>query len=215
MVAMSTRKTPTPKPIAKKTTMTRDIQFLFEMGCIRFIDRMWRRFLNGDFSNLAEHHFRMFWIAMTIAKYEGGDTGKIAKLVLVHDISESRTGDVDYIARQYTERNELLGLTDMLEGTVLKDEFMALWQEYEARETLEAKIAKDADNLDVDFELIEQAAQSGNPLHKNFDEMRKQVGHHKLYTKTAKAIQEQLQTANPHAWHLQGRNRVNSGDWKR
>ena len=38
-----------------------DIDFLFEMGNIRLIDRMWRRFHTTNFANLADHHFRVFW----------------------------------------------------------------------------------------------------------------------------------------------------------
>lgn len=191
-----------------------DINFLFEMGNIRFIERMWKRFLRDDFANLAEHHFRMFWIAMVIAAHEKNvDTGKLAKLVLIHDIAESRTGDVDYLARQYTERNEKLAMEDMLAGTSIEKEFYALWQEYEDRKTLEAKIAKDADNLDVDFELAEQAAKGGQ-LQKYWKDNREFVSKNKLYTAAAKKLFKQLETANPHAWHLEGRNRRNGGDWR-
>lgn len=159
--------------MSKTSQETADIDFLFEMGQIRLIDRMWRRFLTKDFANLAEHHFRAFWIAMVIAAREGNvDTGKIAKMVLVHDIAESRTGDVDYIARQYVEGNELLGIQDMLADTSLEDEFYKLWQEYEERKSMESKIAKDADNLDVDLELVEQAARGGQ-LDKLWFEKRK------------------------------------------
>jgi len=58
----------------------RDIEFLFEMGNIRLVQRTWRRFYTPEFANLAEHHFRMFWIAMIIAAREGKvDTGKNRK----------------------------------------------------------------------------------------------------------------------------------------
>ena len=195
----------------------RDIEFLFEMGNIRLIDRMWRRFHAKDMANLAEHHFRMFWIAMIIASREGNcDTGKIAKLVLVHDIAESRTGDVDYIARQYVERNEELGIKDMLAGTALEKEFFMLWQEYEDRKTIEAKIAKDADNLDIDFELLESAQRGRDLLNDKWYEKRKIVYETKLYTATAKAIWEELYSGTHHVddWHNNGRNRVNAGDWR-
>lgn len=201
--------------MAAKNDFSKDIQFLFEMGSIRFIPRMWQRFLNGNFANLAEHHFRMFWIAMTIAAHEGSvDTGKIAKMVMVHDISESRAGDVDYLARQYVERHEALGLQDMLAGTALQKEFQELWDEYEARETMEAKIAKDADNLDVDFELAEQASH-GFPLQAHWKDMRDFVAKEKLYTTTAKEMFVALEKANPHDWHMQGRNRHAAGDWQK
>lgn len=191
-----------------------DINFLFEMGSIRFISRMWQRFLHDDFANLAEHHFRMFWIAMIIASHEKDvDTGKIAKMVLVHDIAESRAGDVDYLARQYVERNEKLAMQDMLAGTSLEKEFYSLWEEYESRTTLEAKIVKDADNLDVDFELAEQATK-GSILKQHWQQNRNFVAAEKLYTATAKELYRQLQEANPHEWHLSGRNRRNGGDWQ-
>ena len=185
------------------------------MGNIRLIDRMWRRFHTTSFANLADHHFRVFWIAMTIAAHEGDvDTGKIAKLAMVHDIAESRAGDVDYLARQYVVRNEELAIQDMLKGTGLEKEFYELWQEYEERESLESKIVKDADNLDVDFELAEQAA-GGNALQELWQDNRNFVSKSKLYTETAKQLFDQLTKANPHDWHLQGRNRRNSGDWQK
>ena len=197
------------------STDTPDINFMFEMGSMRFIQRTWKRFLNGDFANLAEHHFRMFWIALIIAEREkNADTAKIAKMVMMHDIAESRTGDVDYLSRQYVERNEELGIKDMLEGTALEAEFLALWKEYEDRETIESKIVKDADNLDVDFELAEQAS-SGNPLQQKWQNNRLFVAESRLYTETAKQIFRQLAGADPHAWHTTGRNRRNGGDWQK
>jgi putative hydrolase of HD superfamily len=191
-----------------------DINFLLEIGNVRLIQRMGSRFLKGVDENLAEHHFRTFWIAMVIASHEGGDTGKIAKMVLVHDIPESRTGDVDYISRQYVERNEKLALEDMLAGLPLKEDFEALWSEYESHETLEARIAKDADNLDVDFDLFEQAAM-GNVLREHWQEARRFIAKEKFYTQTAKDMFSQLENANPHEWHLNGRNRLSVGDWKK
>jgi putative hydrolase of HD superfamily len=196
-------------------TLRHDINFLYEMGNIRHIDRMWHRFGGINFASLSDHHFRVFWIAMMIAAHEGNvDTGKIAKFALVHDIAESRAGDVDYLARQYVERNEEQGIKDMLQGTAIEAEFLALWEEYEARESIEAKIVKDADNLDVDMELMEQAA-NGVQLKELWKDMRAHVGREKLYTETAKRMFAQIQDSNPHDWHLSGRNRITSGDWKK
>lgn len=200
-----------------------DINFLYEMGNIRFIERMWRRFLHDDFANVTEHHFRVFWIAMVIAAREQQnikgdetiDTGKIAKLCLLHDITESRVGEVDYISRQYVDRKEEKAINDMLEGTSVKDEFLALWHEYEIRESIESRIVKDADNIDVDMELYEQAAK-GSRLSDLKRPMRDEVAERKLYTGTAKQMYEQLKTSDPHAWHwLSSGNRIRGGDWKK
>src|SRR5689334_1939819 len=103
-------------------SMDRDIEFLYEIGSMRFIPRQWKRFLNSDFANLSEHHIRVIWLALIIAAGEKvKDTGKIVKMALVHDISESRTGDADYLARQYVQRDEELGTKDMLKNTSLED----------------------------------------------------------------------------------------------
>lgn len=199
----------------KKSTppLAQDIKFIFEMGNIRLMPRMGSRFLSAFEADLADHHFRVFWIAMIIAAHEGRvDTGKIAKLALVHDIAESRTGDVDYLARQYVDRNEELAIQDMLGGTALAGEFQALWEEYEKRESLEAKIVKDADNLDVDFELAERAA-AGHTLPARWYAHRRERAE-RLYTATARQLFAELKDSNPHAWHMEGRNRLNGGDWK-
>jgi putative hydrolases of HD superfamily len=198
--------------------LSRDLNLMYELGAIRHIDRMWKRFLNADFANNTEHLFRVAWIALIIAKYEKvEDTGKIVKIAIAHDIAESRTGDVDYLSRQYVERKEQLALDDMLEGTIVEDEIKALLHEYEVRESIEAKIVKDADNLDVDLELREQAFR-GHELGKREDwlAMRRKVRDTKMYTETAKKIAKAIQDSDPHAWHSTSkRNRSNGGDWKK
>ena len=82
----------------------RDLEFLYELGCIRFIQRSWRQFLNADYQNLAEHIFRTTWISIILAKREGvQDISKVIKIALTHDLEESRTGDVNYLSRQFVK----------------------------------------------------------------------------------------------------------------
>ncbi len=196
-----------------KPTINRNLEFLYEVGAFRFVSRTWRQFLNADFANNAEHSFRVAWIAMMLAKMEGaGDAEKILKMALVHDLPESRTGDVNYLSRQYTERHNEKAIHDVLGGTPLESEMIALWEEYEKRECLEAKIVKDADNLDVDFELYEQAAR-GETHQFNYLAGRELVYKTQLFTKSAKKIWESLRGSNPHDWHLNAPNRLRAGDW--
>lgn len=196
--------------------MNRDVEFLYEIGALRLVPRQWHRFHLTGVGDLADHHFRVLWLALVIAAREKADVdaAKMLKMALVHDIAESRTGDADYLARQYVDRHEELGIKDMLENTSLKDEFIALWHEYEARESLEAKIVKDADNLDVELEIQEQGSR-GHQLAQDWSNDRNDVVKHRLFTKTARELHEAVQTANPHDWHLKSpRNRINGGDWK-
>lgn len=195
--------------------MKRDLEFLYEIGTLRYLQRKWRQFLNADFQNIAEHKFRVVWVAMVIAMHEGvRDINKVIKMALVHDIAESRTGDADYVARQYNVRDEEVAIKDMLQDTTLEKEFIELWKEYEAKKTKEAQIVKDADNIDVDLELKEQEVK-GYKLHPKWLEMRKMVAEDKLYTKTAKKLWKEIQRSNPHDWHVNARNRFTAGDWKK
>ncbi|HLC85009.1 MAG TPA: HD domain-containing protein [Candidatus Nanoarchaeia archaeon] len=196
-------------------TLKRDLEFLYEVGCLRHVPRTWIQFFGPRMQNLAEHTVRVTFIAMTIAAKEGiGDLGKIAKMALIHDIGESRTGDVHYLSRQFCERFEEKAIHELFGGTVLSAEMISLWKECEAKETIEAKIIKDADNLDVDFELREQMTH-GNPLATHWKEMREHVYVHKLFTATAKTMWKEIQGSNPHDWHLNASNRFKAGDWKK
>jgi putative hydrolase of HD superfamily len=197
-------------------SIKRDIELLFEIGCFRFISRTWTRFLNVDgFQNNTEHSFRVAWIALMLAKHEKqGNHEKILKMALVHDLPESRTGDVDYLSRQYTERNEALAAADMFGDTSLQEEILALLHEYEERKSIESRLVKDADNLDVELELQEQRRR-GHALKDLWGKTRKQSVYPKLFTKAAQHFWREIEKADRHDWHVNTRNRFRGGDWKR
>jgi len=106
-----------------------------------------------------------------------------------------------------------LALEHMLEQTPFKQEFLSLFDEYEERSTIEAKIVKDADYLDVDLDLREQGA-NGAEIERIWETSRNFVGR-KLFTKTARDLHKKIKSASPHDWHVQSPyNRSNGGDWK-
>lgn len=187
----------------------KDIDFLFEIGSMRFLERTWKRFLNNDFANVTEHTFRVMWISMMLAKYEKAkDINKVILMALLHDVPESRTGDVNYLYRCYTERNEKQAFEDIFNETSFSNEFKDIWGEYEERKTIESKIVKDADLLDVELELAEQRSKGdfiGSIWLKERDNKIKS----KLHTKSAKKFWEEIRKADPHGWHLKGRNIFN------
>lgn len=193
---------------------TKDLDFLYEIGSIRHLIRTWTQFVRSDVANVTEHLYRVIWIALIIAKHEKvKTTDKIIKMALVHDISESRTGDTHYLSRQYVERREELAIEDILAETSLGKEFIDLWHEYEKRESIEAKIVKDADNLDPDLELNELPIDKR--LRTGFQKIRAEAIGKRFFTKTGAQMWKEIQNSNPHDWHLNGRNRFVAGDWKK
>jgi len=193
---------------------SRDLELMYELGSLRFIQRAWKQFLGPDFANLADHHMRVIWIALILQKMEGrGSAEKIMKMALVHDVPESRTGDVHYISRQYTKRDEEKAVKDIFKNTLLEKEMVALWREYEERKTIESKIVKDADWLDVDFEIQEQKA--AGKLHlKAWDDNRKIICS-RLYTASAKKLWKAIKKSDPVDWYRFARNRFVEGDLRK
>lgn len=196
--------------------MKRDVEFLFEIGMLRLMPRQWQRFLGPDVANNSEHMFRVAWLAWIIAEREGvKDTGKIIKMALMHDIAESRTGDVDYISRQYVKRDEHAAARDMLTDTSIEQELLELMAEYEKRESIESKIVKDADTLDVEMEIREMHS-SGHGLATAIQPHRDDVVSKLYFTESASQIYEEIRHADPHDWHAKSpQNRVNGGDWSK
>src|SRR3989344_2187327 len=108
----------------------RDIDFLFEIGSLRNVPRAWQQILTGKVQNISEHVFRMTIIAWIIAVNEKADVNKVLKMSLLHDLGESRAGDIAFMHRDYVSRNEELAVDHMFEQTSLKEEAMKIIEEY-------------------------------------------------------------------------------------
>lgn len=178
----------------------RDIEFLFEIGSLRNVPRAWQQILSSRVQNISEHTFRVALIAWMIADVEGADVSKVLKTAIIHDVGESRTTDIAFMHRDYVTRKGELAEKHMFENTLLEKEAGALLKEYEERKTLEAKIVKDADNLDVDIELRELAKTGDSAALAMIKDHRPAIREYKLYTKTAKRMWDEIDKADPNSW---------------
>ena len=191
----------------------RDVDLLYEIGTLRFVPRTWQQFLRPDVANVAGHSFRVIWIALLLCKMEGVIEDKVLKMALMHDMAESRTGDVHYLSRLYTDRHEDKALQDMLNNSSLASKLIKIGHEMKAKTTVEAKIVKDADNLDVELELKELAAR-GHSLGTTWNEDRQREVRSRLFTDSAKKLWDQIHHTDPHHWHISANNRFTKGDWQ-
>ena len=124
----------------------------------------------GSRESVAEHSWRVGLLALVLApSVPEVDVGRLLKLCVVHDLGEAIGGDVPAPeqARRATageagksaaERADLLALVAPLPAPIA-DEIVALWDEYEAARTPEARLAKGLDKL----ETILQHNQGLNP----------------------------------------------------
>ncbi|KWD57660.1 phosphohydrolase [Burkholderia ubonensis] len=109
----------------------------------------------GRAESTAEHSWRLCLMALVFADaLDGVDPLKLLKLCVVHDLGEALHGDipaVEQAAHPYKsahERRDLLTLTAGLDAT-LRDEIVALWDEYEQAASPEAKAVKALDKLET------------------------------------------------------------------
>ena len=155
-----------------------------------------------DCENVLEHTLRVLWIALLLARKEKvANEEKIIKMALIHDIEETRTSDLSYIQKVYVKADDDRAAKDLFEETSLNDFYLNILKEYRERQTIEAKIVKDADNLEVDIELKE-LEERGSQLPKKWEGFREKVREEKLYTKSAKEMWDEIQNTDVASWHL-------------
>lgn len=126
----------------------------FEAGMLCRLQRSGYHFLGAGNESVAEHTFMTTFIAMAMAELApGADGDKMVKMALVHDLAEARTGDLNYVHRQYATAHEDRALAHLARNSDLGGKIQALVREFNRAETLEARLVKDADQLSFVLEL--------------------------------------------------------------
>ena len=109
---------------------------------------------NFDKENDAEHAWHMAIMALVLSEYSNEDIDllKTVSMILIHDLVEIYAGDTyayDEKAKETQSEREKAG-ADRVFGmlpTEQGERFRALWEEFEACETPEAKFARTMDNF--------------------------------------------------------------------
>ncbi|MDM8537595.1 HD domain-containing protein, partial [Desulfobacterales bacterium HSG17] len=80
---------------------------LFEAKMLKEIPRSGYHFLGTGKESVAEHSFMITFIAFAMSEMEKkADAKKIISMCLVHDLPEARTGDLNYVQKQYVTPDE-------------------------------------------------------------------------------------------------------------
>ena len=105
--------------------------------------------------SVADHSFGTAFLVMVLAPRLGLDQLKCLKLALVHDMAEAETGDVvtqrgsevvaDHAQKQKNEALAAQKIFSQLGGP----EYLALFSEYQAQESEEAKFVRQIDKLEM------------------------------------------------------------------
>lgn len=131
--------------------------FLFEVGHLAAIPRSGYSLLGTGPQNVAEHSFRVAWIGYLLARLDGtADSSHVLLMGMLHDLPETRTGDLHSLSKYYVQADASRALRDQLTPLPFGVELEELWSEYEAGMTRESRLAKDADQIELLLTLREQ-----------------------------------------------------------
>ncbi len=115
-------------------------------------------FKRNEADSVAAHSFSTALLSYFLAKQlqkEGVkvDADKVLKMGLIHDIGETIVGDVGTFVKGMAggvfKNIEEEGIRALVDGLDCQEEIIKLFEEYNGRETLEARLVKAADNLDA------------------------------------------------------------------
>jgi len=103
--------------------------------------------------SVADHIFSMSIIGMLFSDLENYNTEKILKIILLHDLAESITGDITpgkmsknkKISLENNAMKKILGYLPIS----LQKKYKALWKEYVSNDSTEAKIVHQLDKLEM------------------------------------------------------------------
>jgi putative hydrolases of HD superfamily len=130
--------------------MNRIAELVFEALFLKKVPRSGYQFLGVGRESVAEHVYAATFIAFVLSRLEpAADAERLIAMCLVHDLPEARIGDMNHVQKRYVTTDEQTALTDALQGIAWADQVKALVAEFNAGATLEAKLARDADQLSL------------------------------------------------------------------
>ncbi|WP_293947281.1 MULTISPECIES: HD domain-containing protein [unclassified Sphingobacterium] len=145
--------------------LLRQIDFIKEIDKLKYIQRKTKLFNSDRYENDAEHSWHLALMAMILFEHadESVDILKVIKMVLIHDIVEIDAGDTFIYdtqkAHSNTEEERLAAnrIFGLLPGSQA-EELIAIWEEFEAGETQDAKFARAMDRFEP---LLQNSSNNG------------------------------------------------------
>uniref|UniRef100_A0A0E0CGM2 5'-deoxynucleotidase n=1 Tax=Oryza meridionalis TaxID=40149 RepID=A0A0E0CGM2_9ORYZ len=177
LAASMSSSSPSPSPAAPASASASSaIDFLTLCYRLKTTKRAgWvRRGVQGP-ESVADHMYRMGVMALVAADLPSGvNRDRCVKMAIVHDIAEAIVGDItpsDGVPKEEKSRREQEALDHMcslLGGGPRAEEIRELWMEYEQNATLEAKVVKDFDKVEMILQALEYEKEQGLDLEEFF-----------------------------------------------
>jgi putative hydrolase of HD superfamily len=171
---------------------------LFEAKMLKEIPRSGFHFLGAGKESIAEHSFMTTFIAWVMSQLEPTvDALKLTAMCLVHDLPEARVGDLNTVHKSYVTANEAKAVKDTTKDLPFGSSIADLINEFNEGRSLEALLARDADQLSLILELKNLSDIGYDPPDKWLPPVL-----NRLKTETAKQIAESIMETHRDNWWL-------------
>lgn len=145
--------------------LLQQVAFIKEIDKLKYIQRRTKLFNSDRHENDAEHSWHLAMMTLVLAEHanETIDVLKVVKMVLIHDIVEIDAGDtfIYDTNKNHTNTEEESQAAQRIFGLLPESqaqEFIGVWEEFEAGITPEAKFARAMDRFEP---LLQNTSNSG------------------------------------------------------
>jgi putative hydrolases of HD superfamily len=172
------------------------VNFVYEMGIHQKTPRSGLWFLGSGTQSVADHLFRVAMISYALCYMTPeADKHKVFFMALTHDIGEGRVSDLNYVHQRYGRLAEANAVADIAKSVPFGKDIEDAYLEEQARKTVEAKLVKDADQLEWIATLRAEEVK-GNVKARKWADMAVK----RLKTEAGKVIGKKLMTTHPDSW---------------
>ena len=177
------------------------VDFFYEVGHFKRLPRAgWQIIGIKAPETVAEHTCRSVFMAYVLAKMEGANPEKAALISAIHELPETRLGDLSKVAQKYIpekKERELIVLKDQLKDLPeeIRKGFWEFLEDFEKDTTPEQVVARDADYLEVLMQAKEYLLQGCEGAQNWIDNASKLVK-----TESAKRLVPLIINTRPSAW---------------
>lgn len=172
------------------------IDFIKAIDALKNVQRKTYLFSETRYENSAEHSWAVATFALTLADYapSGTQINRVIHMLLLHDIVEVDAGDtlcydevanLGKAAREQAAADRIFGLLP----NETAQQFRALWDEFEAGETAEAKFANALDRMIPVLHNLETGGKAWMENGVRFDQV---IAKNQKIAKTSQALWDYL-----------------------
>ncbi len=133
----------------KQNNLKQIANFIYESGVLSKMPRSGLWFLGTGRQSVAEHSLRVTYIGYALASMTPKvNLERVVLMCLFHDLAEGRTSDLNYVHQKYGKLAEAQAFADIAQAVPFGDKILGYFTEFEERKSIEAKLTKDADQLE-------------------------------------------------------------------